>query len=502
MAIDLETEQSLFVLREVAVLLERENRKLHERIARLVEELAKLKCGGAQAVQLELESLRELLQRREQALFGASSEKEQRQKNASQKAKGRRKGHGPTPQLQLPIRDVVHVLDEPDCFCPKCGLELAEIPGQYETSEEITVIERRFEVLRHRKTKYRCRCNGHIETAPGPQKLQPGARYSVDFAVEVAADKYGLHLPLERQVQAMAAQGLRVTSQALWDQIDVLARHLEPSYQAVIDLVRAHPVIGADETYWRVMGKHREAENKRWWVWCIRGPDAVAFKILETRSKEAGKLVLGDYGGTVVADGYAVYSALIKDGGRFRLAACWAHLRRKYFEIRENYPFACKEILDLIGELYAVEKLVPSDASGEAALAIRRETRERLSKPLVERIRQWGEAQQPLPGSGLASAIGYMTSLWPLLTRFLEDPEVPLDNNWTERALRGPVVGRKNHYGAHSRRGTEVAALFYTMIETAKLRGVDPKTYLRRAVQAALARPGTATLPTDITAAA
>ncbi len=500
MTIDLQNEKNPFVLREVAVLLERENKKLHERIARLVEELARLKGGGAEAVQLELESLRELLQRREQALFGASSEKRPAEDPTGTKEKKVRKGHGPTPQLSLPIRDVIHVLDKPDLSCPKCGLELAEIPGQYETSEEITVIERRFEVQRHLRTKYRCRCNGHIETAPGPQKLQPAARYSVDFAVEVAVDKYLLHMPLERQVRAMAAQGLSVTSQTLWDQIDVLARHLEPTYQALIALVLAQPVIGADETHWRVMGKRSE-ENKRWWAWCIHGPEAVAFRILDSRSKQAAGLVLCDYGGTVVADGYAAYSALAKDSRRFQVAACWAHVRRKFFEIRENYPFACKEILDLIGELYAVEKLAPHDAPAAAVLTVRADARERLSRPLLERIRQWAQAQTPLPGSGLASAIGYMTGLWGGLTRFLDDPRVPLDNNGTERALRGPVVGRKNYYGAHSRRGTEVAALFYTLIETAKVRGVDPKKYLRRAVLAALAAPGKATLPTELTTA-
>lgn len=502
MAIDLKTEQNPFILREVASLLERENKKLHEKIANLVEELARLKGGGAEAVQLELESLRELLQRREQALFGPSSERRPNDDDASKKAKAPRKGHGPTPQLSLPIRDVVHVLDAPDCVCPKCGLGLAEIPGQYETSEEVTVIERRFEIHRHQRTKYRCRCNGHIETAPGPQKLQPGSRYSVDFAVEVAADKYFLHLPLERQVRSMAAQGLKVTSQALWDQIEALARHLVPSYEALIRSVLSNPVIGADETHWRVMGHRRDEENKRWWAWCIRGPDAVAFRILDSRSKEAAGLVLGDYSGIVVADGYSSYSALVKDGRPFQLAACWAHVRRKYFEIRENYPAACKEILDLIAELYAAEKLVPSDATEAAALTIRADVRKHLSQPLTARIQEWALEQRPLPKSGLAAAIGYMTNLWAGLTRFLEDPQVPLDNNGTERALRGPVVGRKNFYGAHSRRGTEVAAIFYTLIETAKAQGVEPKKYLRHAVRNALASHGAATLPTDLASAA
>ena len=100
-----------------------------------------------------------------------------------------------------------------------------------------------------------------------------------------------------------------------------------------------------------------------------------------------------------------------------------------------------------------------------------------------------------MPRSGLGRAIAYMTTLWPGLTRFLDNPRIPLDNNSTERALRGPVVGRKNFYGAHSRRGSQVAAILYTLLETARIVDVEPKAYLRQAVLAALASPGIVTLP-------
>jgi transposase len=114
---------------------------------------------------------------------------------------------------------------------------------------------------------------------------------------------------------------------------------------------------------------------------------------------------------------------------------------------------------------------------------------------LVAAIRTWAQGQRALPESSLGKAIAYMLGLWPGLTRFLNDPRIPLDNNATERALRGMVIGRKNHYGSRSRRGTEVAALFYSLIESAKLCGVEPKAYLLRALRAALATPGTVTLP-------
>ncbi len=129
------------------------------------------------------------------------------------------------------------------------------------------------------------------------------------------------------------------------------------------------------------------------------------------------------------------------------------------------------------------------------ALAIRATARRERSAPIVAAIHAWAHQQRALPESSLGKAIAYMLGLWRGLTRFLEDPRIALDNNATERALRGMVVGRKNHYGSRSQRGTEVAALFYSLIESAKLCGVEPKAYLLYATRAALENPGTVTLP-------
>jgi len=496
--VDLKTEQNTFVLRQVALLLENENNRLHARIAQLVEELAKQAGGSPEAVQQELANLRELLERRDQALFGDSSEKHLRTGTQPNNGRPPQKGHGPTPQVSLPIEEVIYGLEAKDLACPKCGLEASEIPGVYETSEEITVVERQFVIHKHLQKKYRCRCNAYIATAPGPQKLQPGSRYSVDFAIEVATGKYLDHAPLERQVRIMARQGLVVTSQTLWDQTQVLAHHLSPTYEAIIRKILESPVIGADETYWRLMGRKVETENKRWWAWCIRGPNGVAFRILDSRSKEAAKEILQGYTGTVMADGYGVYAALAKKASAFVLANCWSHVRRKFWEIRENYPQPCEEILNLIGELFAVEKLVPADAPEPVRLKLLADFRQQLSRPLIQRIGEWAAEQNPLPKSGLGRAIEYMKRLWPGLIKFLDDPRIPLHNNGTESALRGPVVGRKNFYGARSKRGTEVAAIFYTIFETAKVLKIDPKAYLRAIVRNALANPGAVTLPADL----
>jgi transposase len=478
-------------LKQAALLLDRECHKLLQRNRELAEEIARLKGQDPSFVQLEMTYLKELLAARERALFGDKSERRkgedttEKPSDADVKATPRR-GHGPKPQPKLPVIERVHALDDADRACPKCGGALTEIPGQTEDSEEVTVVERRFVLVKQMRKKYRCACNGCIETAPAPPKLTTrkdarGRRYSIEFAVEVAIGKYLDHLPLERQVRIMQREGLDIDSQTLWDQIEALARVLRPADDALERLVLSDPLIGADESWWRLMN---QKDSKRWWAWVTTGHDAVHYKILDSRSQQAAREVLNGYGGIVIADGYGAYEALKKPGGggAFTLAHCWAHVRRKVLEAEANFPDPCKEALDLIRELYRVERDAGGDREKLAALRTER------SKPVVDAILGWAIAQKPktLPESGLGKAIGYMLGLWPGLTRFLKDPRIPLDNNATERALRGLVVGRKNHYGSRSKRGTEVAALFYGLIETAKLVGVEPRRYLLEAAVAAI----------------
>ena len=194
-------------------------------------------------------------------------------------------------------------------------------------------------------------------------------------------------------------------------------------------------------------------------------------------------MLLG-YRGKIVTDGYAVYRSLAKDFPDLVLVQCWAHIRRKFVDCESAFPNESKEILGLIRELYEIERRAPSGREGDAMRAQLRTTESRV---VLARIQAWCVAVHCTPGSGLAGAIEYMANHWSNASRFLDDPTVPLDNNAAERALRGLVVGRKNHYGSRSRRGTEVAAVFYTLIETAKLLGVEPGDYLHRAAEAALA---------------
>jgi len=315
-SVKLDREQDVEVLRQAAMILEKENQRLVDENVALQRRLLALEGKGPEELQTRLAVLEEQLATMRDRMFGPSSEK--RPSSAAPREKAAQTGHGPREQPQLKIADVIHVLDEADLACPKCGKPLEEFKGQYEESEEIDVIERQFVVRKHHRQKYRCSCNACVETAPGPMKLFPGSRYSIDFAIEVAAGKYLDHAPLERQVRTMAREGLIVDSQTLWDVINRLAMIAKDVPEAIFAHVLAAGVIGADETRWRLLdGRGNDAgEAKNWQAWAVSCPTGIAYRIQDSRSTEAARALIGDYAGTVLVDGYGVYQSLLKQGGR------------------------------------------------------------------------------------------------------------------------------------------------------------------------------------------
>jgi transposase len=491
--VELTKEHDVETLRQISLLLDRENQRLITKTLELTAEVARLR-GIADPEQLQLAVLKELEQRRAQVFQHDAA----RASSATPPSLTRapQPGHGRRPQPTLPVVEIRHELVPEERQCPACGGELMEMTGQVETSERVTTVKLTYQVEHHVRQKYRCRCNGAVVTAPGPTQVLPGCRYAPEFGIGVAVAKYADHLPLERQVRMMAREGLTVDSQTLWDQINAIARHLDPTYDALGRCALEASVINVDETRWPVMNAMTPAKGT---VWTVRTPTVSFYRILPGKSADDGRQVLNGYRGTVVADGFAVYDVLARDDPPFTLAHCWSHAKRKYEEIAEHWPVACAEIGALIGELYAIERLVPGPFPGDpAAQDLRRQLRQDRSRPVLDRIWEWARVQVGLPRSDFGKAVRYMLERWAGLTRFVDDPGVPLDNNAAERALRGPVVGRKNHYGSRSLRGTQVAALFYTLCETAKLAGVDPHAYLLRALYAAIARPGAVTYPEDL----
>jgi transposase len=487
------------ILRKAVALLESHNLLLTQKLRELLRELAEVRAelaaatGDAAKGQLRLEALEQQLAKLTKQVFGASSEKRADEapggagtegNDESKDEKKKPRGHGPTEQPKLPSVLVNHKLDHADTTCPQCGGGLHEMKDQYEEHDEIDVVPLHFVIKHHRRQKYACRCGSCIETALGPDKLTPGGRYSINFAIYVAISKYCDHLPLERQVRMMARDGLVVTSQTLWDQIEQLAWLTESVMPRLLTYVLAHPVVGGDETSWELMGK-KAGQGKSWYVWVLRTPDAVYYAIRGSRGAATAKELLATFVGTLMCDGYIAYLSLAAQYPLVVLAHCWAHARREFVEIEKSFPTACGEIIGLIAELYAIDRRCPIGPTGDA---LRTELRGTESRQVIERIVAWFYQTVPtcLPESGLHKALGYLVHMWKGLVLFLDNPLIPLDNNGTERAARGPVVGRKNHYGSRSLRGTEVAALLYSLVESAKLNHLEPRFYLRVAVRAGL----------------
>ena len=369
----------------------------------------------------------------------------------------------------------VFTLDDADRVCPSCGGALRPMSGQHETSEMIDVVEVSYRVVEVQQQKYVCRCGGCVETAPGPERALPGSRYSLAFAIKVALDKYLDHIPLERQTRILGRHGLVVTSQTLWDMVYAIARRLGPVDDALAAHVLAQPVIGLDQTGWPRL---EQGAKKPWQMWCLTAPGVVVHRIRDDKSAATFTDLVGDYHGTIVCDALATHAAGARAGPGITLAGCWAHVYRKFEEARPDHPSA-DQALAWIGALYDVDRKADGD------LARLAELRRTESAAILDELRAWLWSQAELTSLSIGKAAAYAISNWTRLTRFVDEPRVPLDNNATERAIRGPVVGRKNHYGSKSRRGTQVAATLYTVLETAKLHAVDPAAYLAAAVGAA-----------------
>jgi transposase len=481
--------------RQVAQLLEKENARLHARLQALTLENAALRGQEGQAqYEIEIVRLQEQMAALNKRLFAASSEKQNKPSGTPAERPKSTPPEARREQKALPLEVVEHKLDDADLVC-ECGKTLCEWTEQDEDSEEVDLVQRSFVLKKHLRKKYRCDCGAAPVTAPGPLRMPGGGLYSLDFAIEVAFGKYGLHLPLERQARWMVQQGLDMSSSTLWDQIEKLARVLSPVYVDLRSYVVSSELVHGDETSWRMLGKGA----KTWWVWCVGRNDAVYYQIEPSRGHEVVVDILDGFRGILMVDDYVAYQTAKKLLPNMTIVLCWSHARRGFVEALDAYP-ECQHAIDLIAELFEIERDLPDwqvikDPRLRAnALEQIRDVRRERSKPLCDALLLWAKEQRGLPGSKLRQAIEYMTSNWDGLTRFIEEPRAPLCNNAAERAMRGPVIGRKNHYGSKSQRGTEVAALFYSLVESAKRVGVDPAKYLRAAAEAAI-RGGAVLLP-------
>lgn len=354
-----------------------------------------------------------------------------------------------------------------------------EISGLDEISTEMTMVERRYKKIIHRRKKYRFKPSVGtgkelIITADGPPKLFPGSRYSIDFALSVVIDKYLYHLPLERQRRQMEEAGLTgISVKTLYALCQGVSVHLEPVIPLIKkDIFSAELAVHADETPWPIVGP----PDDDGYLWCISNQAGSVYQFEPTRSGKIIEEMLEAYQGPVLHDGFSGYKRLKKVKG-LTLAACWAHARRKFFEIQEFYPAATKEILDLIDELFAIERKATNWLQLQKLRTLE-------SKPLIGQIHRWllQARTKELKQSKFTRAVFYCLKLWVELTAFLNDNRIPLSNNDVERALRHSVMGRKNFNGSKTINGADVMAVLYSVIETCKKAEIPPTDYIKDAI--------------------
>jgi transposase len=481
--VDVEREKDIEQLRRIALTQQAQIEQLMRVLAAQSKQLDELR-GGQGTLQQVLQLLTGVT-----AKGRPAPEPAPQQSDEHKPARKPRQSFGATPQPELPHVPIVFELDEADRACPACGGELLPMEGQYETSEMIDVVEVSYRVVQVQRQKYVCRCGGCVETAPGPERATPGGRYSLLFAIKVAIDKYLDHIPLARQKRILSRHGVAVTRQALWEQLEVLARKLSVLDAALLDHVMKQEVIGLDQTSWPRLEKGAE---KPWQMWCLTAPGVVVHRIRDDKGAATFKDLVGSFEGFIVCDAAKTHEAGARDGPGITLAGCWAHVYRKFEEAEPDHPEAALA-LKWIGQLYEIDERAGDDLERRAQL------RRTESSAVLEQLKAWLWSQAVLKTLSIGKAAGYTVANWERLMQFTKDPRVPLDNNQTERGIRGPVVGRKNHYGSKSRRGTQVAATFYTLLETAKLHRIHPAKYLLEAVRAAERRD--ILLPWDFAAA-
>ncbi|TCD04340.1 IS66 family transposase [Erythrobacteraceae bacterium CFH 75059] len=383
--------------------------------------------------------------------------------------------------LPAHLERIEQVVGVEDTACPCCGGNLHQI-GE-DVSERLDVVPTTFRVLVTRRPRYGCRaCEGAVVQAPAPVRIVEGGIPTEALIAQVLVAKYADHLPLYRQAQIYARQGVQLDRSTLADWVGRAAWYLRPLRDHILERLRRSERLFADETTAPVLdpGRGRTKTGQLWAYarddrpWGGMDPPMVAYVYAADRKAERPDAHLGGFAGILQVDGYGGYVALGRRRQQVMLAFCWAHVRRKFYELVDSSPVAA-EVLRRIALLYAVEEDVRGSSPEQ-----RRAARAARSRPIVNDLHQYLEARlrQLSAKSRLGEAIRYALTRWDGLSRFLNDGRIDLDNNAVERSIRPLALNRKNALFAGSDEGGDNWAVIATLIECCKLNGVNPHEWL------------------------
>jgi transposase len=447
-------------------------------------------CRRIAELQTEVEHLRGENRKLQAQAFGRKSEKQCRRDRSNQlddpsevkpqRPRGHQHGH-PGHQRRdyshLPVREETRELPEAQRVCPHCGLPLVACGAEAADQIEIeTMIYRR---LTHRRRYQRtCNCPGQRTwTAPQVPKLIPKGRFGMSVWVEILLDKFASHRPTERLLKHWQLLGLEVAPGTVADGL----RRLEPLFQPILAALRERNRLSVltqgDETRWLVFTEQEGKTGHTWWLWVVGGTDTVVYILDPFRSHKIPEQHFPKNAcGVLLVDRYSAYKAMaqVKDG-TLVLAFCWAHVRRDFVRVGKGWPELkawALAWLKRIRELYRLNRQRlsnPADASADAALrqaatAFEQEVATELAAPYVH---------EPC-----RKVLTSLQEHWPGLTRFVDDPRIPMDNNISERRLRGPALGRKNYYGSGAVWSGRLAAALFSILATLNLWQINPRLWL------------------------
>jgi transposase len=470
-----------------------ERDKLTARNARLEAILAEIRRAhfGRKSERINDDQLALALEDLETSLGKAQAQDEK--SDADLRAERTRK-HRASRNANLDHLPHEEVVVEPESnVCPCCGGVLHVI-GE-DVSKRLDKVPAMVRVIVTRRPKYACRtCEktgadevAGIIQAPAPARLIEGGLPTEAFVADVVVSKYADHLPLYRQSQILARQGVRIGRSTLAQWVGATAAELQPLHDHLLARLKASPKLFCDETRCPVLDPGR-GKTKTGFLWAIArddrpwggsDPPAVAYSYASGRGSEHAVKLLAGFNGILQVDGYAVYKKLAapaRVGGPVTLAYCWSHLRRQFYElyVGGNAPIAT-EALARIKLLYDTE----ADIRGLSP-ELRRAMRQQHSGPVLEAMKPWFKASlaRVSQGSTLADALRYGLNHWDGLCRFLEDGRIEIDSNTVERSIRGIALNRKNALFAGHDHGAEGWAMIASLLETCKLNAVDPLAWL------------------------
>lgn len=375
---------------------------------------------------------------------------------------------------QLPRTLIHHEPDNTEC---RCGCQLKRV-GE-DVSEKLDYVPGEFTVERHIRGKWACQQCETLIQAPVPAQVIDKGIPTPGLLGHVLVAKYSDHLPLYRQQQIFARGGVEIPRSTLAEWVGACGVALQPLVDALKGTLLEHPVLHADETPVSMLAPGKKKTHRAYvWAYCtspFADLKATVYEFAPSRAGEHARAFLGQWQGKLVCDDYAGYKAGFNNG--ITEIGCMAHARRKFHDLHQaNKSDIAAEALRYIGELYAVEREtrdMPPDQ--------RQRIRQQRARPIADALHQWMLAhRQKVPdGSATAKALDYSLKRWTVLTRYLDDGAVPIDNNRVENQIRPWALGRSNWLFAGSLRSGQRAAAVMSLIQSAKLNGHDPYAYLK-----------------------